>query len=66
MAEELFDVVEITGSGKALAARRADGKVIAWGSEDCGGDSSEVQVGRWEGWFVIFGIFGMELVGLAV
>lgn len=43
MAGELFDVVEITGSGKALAARRADGKVIAWGSEDCGGDSSEVQ-----------------------
>ena len=34
------DVVEITGSGKALAARTAEGRVCSWGSEDRGGDCS--------------------------
>ena len=36
-------VVEITGSGKALAARTAEGRVCSWGSEDCGGDCSGVE-----------------------
>ena len=37
------DVVEITGSGKALAARTAEGRVCSWGSEDRGGDCSGVE-----------------------
>lgn len=45
------DVVEITGSGKALAARTAEGRVYSWGSEDCGGDCSEVE----DGWTVMDG-----------
>ena len=42
---KLGNVVEITGSGKALAARTVEGRVCSWGSEDCGGDCSEVEDG---------------------
>ena len=41
--EELSeDVQEVIGSGKAMAAIKADGSVITWGSELDGGDSDAV------------------------
>ena len=35
-------VKTIVGNKNALAALKVDGSVVTWGTEDCGGDSSDV------------------------
>lgn len=43
--DELFEVQEICATHRAFAARRRDGRVVTWGSDSDGGDSSAVQDG---------------------